>query len=804
MVSVVSGVLSQALWWFLGGDSYQPGFTKLFDSTPKPQLPTAHDTASHAHGSGRFHAHDRGRIHAHTQGKALYDVRKTLCDEDGCGGRELYSGCKTTASNQPTDTRHLLVEAKVDMIDPCSSWVILDTPQNYTSGLPSNTFLVSSWSARWISWMNIITQVDKTSAPALHWWENYLPHLDSSHTPNSTDNHISYSQVLEVASLMVPKESSPVTAEKCVCTESNQLSARPDYDMTNSEADNVGTELQINQELTSIPDKEFISRRQEDQKASKRDEFQNETSSNLVERNHSHELGEMMCRPDLPRRVPFKSRQVATLGNSSSRAGRWRWRRQCVRRSQSEDTLSILRRSGADSCVVDKMNPLSRATDTMNPYMLASVNDSTGTPGDNAPPLDPLQNYLYHNRSLPRTNKSRGDEGGHLRNRVTYREDIRAFDIYKITRSVGPGQYSRLPSPPAESDSDTDEGITSQEGFSQRKRRYLDERDARERKRHREEEEDAMMAMTTTPLLLPSSPSQHQRLKTLIKPTNAIPRLSSGTNNTYSPTNTTATVTNIASTTDTASSTNTDSTTNTASTCTSKREGDVGTDDTICDDNDEDDEVSTVVPEDFGNETDSDIEVLAQSESWVDLSNQPGSPDRVTPLPFGNGEEYLRLLREAQRESNQSSERVSLASSRRDTPRDSPHDSPKSPPNSPNTEMATDPEETVLKGVYINYYNKEGDFIRVEKNTETDWIWDWSSRPDQTPPKEWRFSHPRKGVSRGASIRRVMVGNSSLFSRDVLYTLLITNVLSLLLGTGIGIWLSKRSGGEVVMTLPIN
>lgn len=66
---------------------------------------------------------------------------------------------------------------------------------------------------------------------------------------------------------------------------------------------------------------------------------------------------------------------------------------------------------------------------------------------------------------------------------------------------------------------------------------------------------------------------------------------------------------------------------------------------------------------------------FCSSESWVDLSNQPGSPDRVTPLPFGNGEEYLRLLREAQRESNQSSARVSLASSRRDTPRDSPHDS---------------------------------------------------------------------------------------------------------------------------------
>lgn len=62
-------------------------------------------------------------------------------------------------------------------------------------------------------------------------------------------------------------------------------------------------------------------------------------------------------------------------------------------------------------------------------------------------------------------------------------------------------------------------------------------------------------------------------------------------------------------------------------------------------------------------------------ESWIELSaaaTMAGvkSPDRITPLPFANGEEYLRLLREAQRESNQSSRVVSLASSRRDTPRD--------------------------------------------------------------------------------------------------------------------------------------
>jgi len=57
------------------------------------------------------------------------------------------------------------------------------------------------------------------------------------------------------------------------------------------------------------------------------------------------------------------------------------------------------------------------------------------------------------------------------------------------------------------------------------------------------------------------------------------------------------------------------------------------------------------------------VELGAQSTS-------SHTPDRVTPLPFGSGEEYLRLLREAQRESNQSSARVSVASSRRDSPRD--------------------------------------------------------------------------------------------------------------------------------------
>ncbi|KAF2362059.1 BNIP3 [Trinorchestia longiramus] len=226
---------------------------------------------------------------------------------------------------------------------------------------------------------------------------------------------------------------------------------------------------------------------------------------------------------------------------------------------------------------------------------------------------------------------------------------------------------------------------------------------------------------------------------------------------------------------------------------------------------------------------------LRHSEAPMTSASLTEQYDSVGPLGFGNGEEYLRLLKEAQKDSsNQSSAIVSLASSRRDSPRGS----PKSPPNSPNTELASDGRLEQLGAVYINYYSKETDnYVRVEKNSDNDWIWDWSSRPDQLPPKVWRFSHPGSTTSscsdgtpvgnstiatittstaptttvasgnlrRGASLRRVKVGQSALFSRGVLYTLFITNVLSFLLGTGIGVWLSKRTAPPLsIATLPFN
>ncbi|XP_059473975.1 BCL2/adenovirus E1B 19 kDa protein-interacting protein 3 isoform X1 [Neocloeon triangulifer] len=207
-----------------------------------------------------------------------------------------------------------------------------------------------------------------------------------------------------------------------------------------------------------------------------------------------------------------------------------------------------------------------------------------------------------------------------------------------------------------------------------------------------------------------------------------------------------------------------------------------------------------------------DILGAGVAESWVQLDvsststtvpqqlpaiGERGTPTPLmAPSPLCADAEYLRLLREAQRESNQSSARVSIASSRKGSPRGS----PKSPPNSPNNELSSD-EDQLHSRYYINQ--------ELEEAKSTDWVWDWSSRPDQTPPKEWKFRHPTPPlVRRSYSIRHAKVGKTSLFSREVLYTLVLTNVISFLLGTGIGVWICKRApaieGGLTILPLSVD
>lgn len=170
------------------------------------------------------------------------------------------------------------------------------------------------------------------------------------------------------------------------------------------------------------------------------------------------------------------------------------------------------------------------------------------------------------------------------------------------------------------------------------------------------------------------------------------------------------------------------------------------------------------------------------NESWVELNLASGecTHARSTPVPFGgsilNGN-MEKLLWEAQRESNRSSAVASGKSSHGNSPK-SPHSPVSEPPSNPHELLIINREDLLGKG---------GQAV-------TDWIWEWSSRPDQRPPKKWAFKHPQRT---GLSLRHTKVAKRGLFSTEVISVLVFTNMLSLLLGAGIGLFIGCRLGNTI-------
>jgi len=186
------------------------------------------------------------------------------------------------------------------------------------------------------------------------------------------------------------------------------------------------------------------------------------------------------------------------------------------------------------------------------------------------------------------------------------------------------------------------------------------------------------------------------------------------------------------------------------------------------------------------------------SSSWVDLSKELSggitSPPRTTPIPFGSESDYMRMLREAQSETScRTSARVSPITSalmsRNSTCRNSPIPSPLSPPNSPNTELADLAEyHEDLSGIYINR-------LKEPEAAIADFMWDWSSRPNMLPPKDWKLQCQRSKSSSGTHLAKPA---KSKYSKKIVYTMVLTNILSLIIGAGFGMWLYRKSGAECI------
>uniref|UniRef100_A0A8C5UZ31 BCL2 interacting protein 3 n=1 Tax=Microcebus murinus TaxID=30608 RepID=A0A8C5UZ31_MICMU len=173
-----------------------------------------------------------------------------------------------------------------------------------------------------------------------------------------------------------------------------------------------------------------------------------------------------------------------------------------------------------------------------------------------------------------------------------------------------------------------------------------------------------------------------------------------------------------------------------------------------------------------------------QGGSWVELhfsssGNGSGAPASVSMY---NGD-MEKILLDAQHESGRSSSKSSHCDSppRSQTPQDI------------NRASETDSHSIGEK----NSSQSEEDYIERRKEVESilkknsDWIWDWSSRPENIPPKEFLFKHPKRSATLSMRNTSVMK-KGGIFSAEFLKVFLPSLLLSHLLAIGLGIYIGRR------------
>ncbi|TNM99325.1 BCL2 interacting protein 4 [Takifugu rubripes] len=165
-------------------------------------------------------------------------------------------------------------------------------------------------------------------------------------------------------------------------------------------------------------------------------------------------------------------------------------------------------------------------------------------------------------------------------------------------------------------------------------------------------------------------------------------------------------------------------------------------------------------------------------ESWVELhfgasqrTNHHGSQEQI-PTSTQEGD-LEKMLLEAQRESGRTSSRGS------------------SSPLGAHTPLL------LWRGSEANSSQSDEDFQERRCEVENlmkrnaDWIWDWSSRPENNPPKEFLLKHPKRATS--LSIRNTSVmKKGGVLSADFLKLFLPSLIVSHILAIGLGIFIGRR------------
>ncbi|XP_062858963.1 BCL2/adenovirus E1B 19 kDa protein-interacting protein 3 [Trichomycterus rosablanca] len=171
--------------------------------------------------------------------------------------------------------------------------------------------------------------------------------------------------------------------------------------------------------------------------------------------------------------------------------------------------------------------------------------------------------------------------------------------------------------------------------------------------------------------------------------------------------------------------------------------------------------------------------------SWVELHFNNGGNGGA---PKAAGEEQApsgdleKMLLDAQHESGRSSSRGSL-----------PCDSP---PRS-QTPLHLRRGSEVHSSGEKNSSQSDEDYLERRREVDNlmkknaDWIWDWSSRPENMPPKEFLLKQPKRSST--LSIRNTSVmKKGGIFSAEFLKVILPSLIISHILAVGLGVYIGKR------------
>ncbi|XP_048392447.1 BCL2/adenovirus E1B 19 kDa protein-interacting protein 3-like [Stegostoma tigrinum] len=94
---------------------------------------------------------------------------------------------------------------------------------------------------------------------------------------------------------------------------------------------------------------------------------------------------------------------------------------------------------------------------------------------------------------------------------------------------------------------------------------------------------------------------------------------------------------------------------------------------------------------------------------------------------------------------------------------------------------------------------RNGEIEKLLRNN-AEWIWYWSSRPENVPPKEFVFKHPKYCSSLSVQKTGVMK-KGGIFSSDFVMFLLPSLLITHLLMLGVGIYIGKRLAASSASTL---